>query len=98
MAVLIQDAYRHALTSTEKVVALIGVPLSAAVVTWAWPPIKFQAYMGVLLAFMLLWKMLGALILVPSLAAFLLPERPSGPMGSSERSASSGHVAEGAPA
>jgi predicted RND superfamily exporter protein len=42
------------------------------VITWAWSPIKFQADMGILLAFMFLWNMLGALILVPSLATFLL--------------------------
>jgi hypothetical protein len=50
------------------------VTLSAGVITWAWSPIKFQADMGILLAFMFLWNMLGALILVPSLAAFLLPQ------------------------
>ncbi|MNL71869.1 hypothetical protein D3C87_1970930 [compost metagenome] len=38
-------------------------------------PIKFQADMGLLLAFMFLWNMLGALILLPALAHFLL--RPS---------------------
>ena len=69
----IRDAYLAALSSTGKVVALIGVTLSAGVITWAWSPIKFQADMGILLAFMFLWNMLGALILVPSLAAFLLP-------------------------
>jgi predicted RND superfamily exporter protein len=67
------SAYRNALISTGKVVALIGVTLAAAVVTWAWSPIKFQADMGILLAFMFLWNMLGALILIPSLAAYLLP-------------------------
>ena len=66
------DAYSSALTFTGKVVALIGITLAAAVVTWAWSPIKFQADMGLLLAFMFLWNMLGALILVPALAHFLL--------------------------
>ncbi|MDY7533072.1 MMPL family transporter [Pseudomonas sp. Bout1] len=72
----IREAYLAALSSTGKVVALIGVTLSAGVITWAWSPIKFQADMGILLAFMFLWNMLGALILVPSLAAFLLPQSP----------------------
>ncbi|MDF9773293.1 efflux RND transporter permease subunit [Pseudomonas baetica] len=70
----VKDAYIGALASTGKVVALIGITLSAAVITWAWSPIKFQADMGILLAFMFLWNMLGALILVPSLAVFLLPD------------------------
>ena len=30
--------------------------------------------MGILLAFMFLWNMLGALILLPALAYFLLPQ------------------------
>jgi predicted RND superfamily exporter protein len=36
-------------------------------------PIKFQADMGILLVFMFVWNMLGALILLPALAYFLLP-------------------------
>ena len=47
--------------------------LAAGVITWAWSPIKFQADMGILLAFMFLWNMLGALILIPALSRFLLP-------------------------
>jgi len=76
----VKEAYTGALASTGKVVALIGITLSAAVITWAWSPIKFQADMGILLAFMFLWNMLGALILVPSLAAYLLPQQKS-PVG-----------------
>ncbi|MDH4846100.1 MULTISPECIES: efflux RND transporter permease subunit [Pseudomonas] len=68
----VRDAYLQALVFTGKVVALIGITLAAAVFTWLWSPIKFQADMGVLLAFMFLWNMVGALILVPSLATFLL--------------------------
>jgi predicted RND superfamily exporter protein len=71
----LREAYKHSLEFTGKVVALIGVTLATAVMTWAWSPIKFQANMGVLLAFMFLWNMLGALIVVPSLAAFLLNPR-----------------------
>jgi predicted RND superfamily exporter protein len=41
-------------------------------VTWVFAPIKFQADMGLLLSFMFVWNMLGALILLPSLAYFLL--------------------------
>jgi hypothetical protein len=73
----VRDAYVGALMSTGKVVALIGITLSAAVITWALSPIKFQADMGILLAFMFLLNMLGALILVPALACFLLAARPA---------------------
>jgi hypothetical protein len=54
--------------------------LAAGVVTWIFAPIKFQADMGLLLAFMFLWNMFGALILLPALATFLLKPaaRPKG--------------------
>lgn len=65
-------AYRHAVQFTGKVVALVGVTLAAGVVTWAFSPIKFQADMGILLTFMFMWNMIGALILIPALSHFLL--------------------------
>jgi hypothetical protein len=65
-------AYYRALLFTGKVVILTGLTLAAGVATWAFSPIKFQADMGILLAFMFLWNMLGALILLPALARFLL--------------------------
>ena len=67
------DAYRNAVQFTGKVVALVGITLAAGVVTWAWSPIKFQADMGILLTFMFLWNMLGALVLIPALSYWLLP-------------------------
>ncbi|MBK7729611.1 MAG: MMPL family transporter [Gammaproteobacteria bacterium] len=69
----LRDAYFAALSFTGRVVALIGITLAAGVVTWAWSPIKFQADMGLLLTFMFLWNMVGALVLMPALAHFLLP-------------------------
>ena len=68
----LRDAYRSAVTFTGKVVGLVGVTLAAGVVTWAWSPIKFQADMGILLTFMFLWNMVGALVLIPALSHFLL--------------------------
>jgi predicted RND superfamily exporter protein len=68
----LSEAYYRALLFTGKVVMLTGFTLAAAVITWAFSPIKFQADMGVLLAFMFLWNMLGALILLPALGCFLL--------------------------
>ena len=65
-------AYRRSLDFTGRVVALIGLTMAAGVVTWAWSPIKFQADMGILLTFMFLWNMIGALILIPALSHFLL--------------------------
>ena len=67
------DAYRVALQFTGKVVVLVGVTLAVGVATWALSPIKFQADMGILLAFMFLWNMVGAVVLIPALSHFLLP-------------------------
>jgi hypothetical protein len=50
----------------------VGITLAAGVVCWVWSPIKFQADMGILLTFMFLWNMLGALVLIPALSYFLL--------------------------
>jgi len=68
----LSEAYYRALLFTGKVVMLTGVTLAVGVATWAFSPIKFQADMGILLAFMFLLNMLGALVLLPALGHFLL--------------------------
>lgn len=71
----LSNAYYGALLFTGRVVVLTGATLAIGVGLWAFSPIKFQADMGILLAFMFVWNMLGALLLLPALAYFLL-ERP----------------------
>ncbi|MCY1534237.1 efflux transporter, putative, hydrophobe/amphiphile efflux-3 family [compost metagenome] len=83
----LSQAYYLALLSTGKVVILTGVTLGIAVATWALSPIKFQADMGILLAFMFIWNMLGALILTPALARFLLLPRSQAEQSGCTRSA-----------
>ena len=85
------DSYRGALQFTGRVVALVGVTLAAGVFTWAFSPIKFQADMGVLLTFMFLLNMVGALVLIPALSHFLLQTR-TGP-APAPALASAGHGA-----
>lgn len=75
----LSDAYYRALLFTGKVVMLTGITLAVGVITWVASPIKFQADMGLLLAFMFLWNMLGALVLLPALAHFLLKPRLATP-------------------
>lgn len=65
------DAYLETLKSTGKSVAFTGLTLAIGVVLWVFSPIRFQADMGVLLTFMFIWNMLGALILLPALACLL---------------------------
>ena len=77
----LSDAYYLALLSTGKVVVMTGITLGVAVLTWVLSPIKFQADMGILLGFMFIWNMVGALVLVPALAHFLLkPKNPPLPV------------------
>ncbi|WP_085722926.1 RND family transporter [Pseudomonas sp. R37(2017)] len=70
------EAYKNSVAFTGKVVALVGITLAAGVITWAWSPIKFQADMGILLTFMFVWNMIGALVLIPALSHFLLRRNP----------------------
>jgi len=65
------EAFYRADLFTGKVVLLVGLTLSISVATWAFSPIKFQADMGIMLAFMFIVNMIGALILHPALAHFL---------------------------
>jgi len=77
----LSEAYYQALLFTGKVVMLTGFTLAIGVATWAFSPIKFQADMGILLAFMFIWNMLGALLLLPALAHFLLRPNAQQPAG-----------------
>ena len=54
--------------------------------TWAASPIKFQADMGILLTFMFLVNMIGAIVLLPALACMLrtrVASDPAEPKGES---------------
>jgi hypothetical protein len=66
------DAYRSALRNTGNAVFVTGLTLAAGTSTWIFSPLKFQADMGTLLTFMFLGNMIGALVLLPSLAVFIL--------------------------
>jgi predicted RND superfamily exporter protein len=69
--------YRYALNQTGKAVAFTGVTLAISVATWVFSPIKFQADMGILLTFMFIGNMIGALTLIPAIAWLLgIGERP----------------------
>ena len=85
------EAYAQALQFTGRVVMLTGITLALAVGTWAFSPIKFQADMGVLLAFMFLWNMVGALVLLPALARWLLRPRAGDPVQDRRPGHQSGH-------
>ena len=66
------DAFFEALNERGTAMVFTAVTMTIGVGTWALSALKFQADMGVLLAFMFFLNMLGALFLLPALAAFLL--------------------------
>lgn len=47
----------------------------AAIMARLWSDIKSQDDMGLLLVFMFLWNMVGAIIMIPALACLLLPAK-----------------------
>jgi uncharacterized protein len=65
-------AFYEALLERGTAMVFTAVTMTIGVGTWAMSALKFQADMGVLLAFMFFLNMLGALLLLPALAAFLL--------------------------
>ncbi|MBT8136054.1 MAG: MMPL family transporter [Gammaproteobacteria bacterium] len=69
------EAYHATLRVTGAGVIFTGVTLGIGVVTWLFSPLKFQADMGLLLTFMFIVNMLGAILLLPALASWLLPRR-----------------------
>jgi len=68
----LDEAYRNTLTITGNGVLFTGITLGIGVATWIFSPLKFQADMGILLTFMFLVNMVGALVLLPALSCFLL--------------------------
>ena len=71
------DAFRETLAVTGNAVLVTGMTLALGVITWIFSSLKFQADMGLLLAFMFLANMAGAVLLSPALAwlFFTIPDR-----------------------
>jgi len=65
------EAYEKTMEISGNAVLLTGATLAAGVATWIFSPLKFQADMGILLTFMFLVNMLGAIFLLPVLRSKL---------------------------
>ena len=65
-------AFLEALRQRGTAAAFTAATMALGVGTWAFSALKFQADMGILLAFMFVVNMLGAILLLPALAAFLI--------------------------
>ncbi|CDF85575.1 hypothetical protein PKB_4250 [Pseudomonas knackmussii B13] len=82
----LREAFYEALRQRGTAAVFTAVTMSIGVGTWAFSALKFQADMGVLLAFMFLVNVLGAIFLLPALAVWLgvgqrLREKPALPVG-----------------
>jgi predicted RND superfamily exporter protein len=71
----IRAAYEHALRVTGSAVIFTGITLGIGVFTWIFSPLQLQVDMGILLTFMFMVNMLGAILVLPALASWILPAR-----------------------
>ena len=65
----VQHAYLEALKERGSAVIFTGLTLAIGVSTWVFSALKFQMDMGILLTFMFLVNMLGAIIIIPALSS-----------------------------
>lgn len=66
-----EESLYYAFATMGTSVFFTGGALAVGVGTWTFSALKFQADMGILLAFMFLFNMLGALLLLPAMARWL---------------------------
>ncbi len=66
------QSYYHSLKDVGMAVMFTSVTMSIGVATWWWSDLKFQSDMGILLAYMFFVNMLGAIFLMPAMAAWLV--------------------------
>lgn len=69
----VREAYHSALRVTGAAIFFTGVTLAIGVATWTFSPLQFQADVGLMLTFMFVVNMLGAMLLLPALGSWLLP-------------------------
>ncbi len=65
----VRQAYFEALKERGSAVLFTGITLAVGVSTWVFSSLKFQMDMGILLTFMFVVNMLGAIIILPALAS-----------------------------
>jgi predicted RND superfamily exporter protein len=69
----LRNAFYEAMRQRGTAAVFTAVTMSVGVGTWAFSALKFQADMGVLLAFMFLVNVFGAIVLLPAMAAWFCP-------------------------
>ncbi|WP_410480571.1 efflux RND transporter permease subunit [Pseudomonas plecoglossicida] len=72
----LRNAFYRAMCQRGTAAVFTALTMSIGVGTWAFAPLKLQADMGILLAFMFLVNVFGAIFLLPALAAWFDRGRP----------------------
>jgi hypothetical protein len=75
----VESAYLAALKERGSAVLFTGITLAIGVSTWVFSALKFQMDMGILLTFMFVVNMLGAIAVLPALARLLWFKRSHQP-------------------
>ncbi|MDX1496108.1 MAG: efflux RND transporter permease subunit, partial [Salinisphaeraceae bacterium] len=65
-----KEAFRRSMHDTGSPIVFTAATMSVGVATWTLSALKYQADMGLLLAFMFLVNMFGAICLLPALGAW----------------------------
>jgi predicted RND superfamily exporter protein len=68
----VRNAFEKTMRVTGASIIFTGITLAIGVVTWVFSPLQFQADIGIMLTFMFFVNMLGAIILLPALAAWFV--------------------------
>jgi uncharacterized protein len=81
----VRQAFEKTMRVTGASIIFTGITLAIGVITWVFSPLQFQADIGIMLTFMFFVNMLGAIILLPALAAWLVKPKsvPGGESGES---------------
>jgi predicted RND superfamily exporter protein len=66
-------ANQEAILTTGRAVFFTGTTLVASVILWVFFPMKFQAEMALLLALILIFHVIGALVFIPAAVSLLKP-------------------------
>ena len=74
-----EEGYFKTLKLTGKAVVFTGITLSLGVATWLFSGLQFQRDMGKLLVFMFSANMIGAILLLPAIASFIVKPRELAP-------------------
>jgi len=70
-----QEAFRRSMHDRGSPIVFTAITMSVGVATWTMSALKYQADMGLLLAFLFLVNMVGAIVLLPALGSWFYRDK-----------------------